>query len=168
MKSIDVANAFINRYGKDNLITNLKLNKLVFYAQVESLKKHGVPLFSDEIQAWEYGPVEPMVYRAFKKYDRSPISAPSSDFEATERSNSIVDDVFCRFSETTAFDMVTLSHRPDGAWAQVFNPNKDEVISAEIILASSDLEDSPGISFADALKEVERKWPNALKMLEDA
>ena len=69
MKSIDVANAFIFRYGRNNLITNLKLNKLVFYAQVESLKKHGVPLFSDEIQAWEYGPVEPMVYRAFKKYE---------------------------------------------------------------------------------------------------
>lgn len=168
MKSLDVANTFIARHGKNSPITNLKLNKLVFFAQVESLKKYGTSLFSDEIQAWEYGPVEPEVYRAFKKHGRAPISVPSSDFEATERSISIVDDVFNRFSETTAFDMVTISHRPDGAWAKVFNPDRDEVISAEVILSASDLDSSPGISFADALKEVESKWPNALKMLEDA
>ncbi len=168
MKAIDIANTFISRYGDSHPITNLKLNKLVFYAQVESLKKYGIPLFSDEIQAWEYGPVEPDVYHAFKRYGRGPISAPSAMFEATDRSVSIVDEVFRCFSEATAFDLVEASHRPDGAWAKTYALGKDEVISAEVILASADLDDVPGRSFADALAEVKSKWPNALKMLEDA
>ena len=168
MKSIDVANTFISRHGGTHCITNLKLNKLVFYAQVESLKKFGVPLFPDEIQAWGYGPVEPNVYRAFKKYGRGAITSPSSSFETTDRSVSIVDDIFNRFAETTAFDLVTISHRPDGAWAKTYSPDNDEVISADIILSSADLDNIPGCSFTDALAEVERKWPNALKMLEDA
>ena len=47
MKSIDVANAFINRYGKNNHITNFKLNKLVLYANLESFNKKAVPQISD-------------------------------------------------------------------------------------------------------------------------
>lgn len=39
MKSIQVANAFILRHGSDTDITNLVLNKLVYFAQVESLRK---------------------------------------------------------------------------------------------------------------------------------
>ncbi len=168
MKAIDVANTFVSRYGKSHPITNLKLNKLVFYAQVTSLKKYGTPLFSDDVEAWEYGPVEPAVYHAFKRYGRAPIPSPSAAFEATDRSVSIVDDVFNRFAAATAFDLVTESHRPDGAWAKAYDLGKDEIISADMILSSADLDDSPGCSFAEALAKVENKWPNALKMLEDA
>lgn len=168
MKAIDIANTFISRYGNSHPITNLKLNKLVFYAQVESLKEYGTPLFSDEIQAWDYGPVEPDVYHVFKRYGKEPILAPSAAFEATGRSVSIVDKVFNRFSGATAFDLVEASHRPDGAWAKTYALGKGEVISAQAILASADLDDVPGRSFADALAEVKSKWPNALKMLEDA
>ncbi len=40
MKSIQVANAFILRHGSDIDITNLVLNKLVYFAQVESLARN--------------------------------------------------------------------------------------------------------------------------------
>ena len=62
MRALDVANYFIANYGGGTEMTNLKLNKLVYFAQAVSLKQYGVPLFSDEIQAWSYGPVEPEVY----------------------------------------------------------------------------------------------------------
>lgn len=65
MRALDVANYFIANYGGGTEMTNLKLNKLVYFAQAVSLKQYGVPLFSDEIQAWSYGPVEPEVYHAF-------------------------------------------------------------------------------------------------------
>ena len=60
MNSIQVANAFILRHGSDIDITNLVLNKLVYFAQVESLRETGKPLFEDKIEAWSYGPVERM------------------------------------------------------------------------------------------------------------
>ena len=75
MKSIEIAHTFVNRFGSILDLTNLKLNKLVYYAQVESIRRTGNLLFDDAIEAWQYGPVEPLVYHTFKKYGRG-IVAP--------------------------------------------------------------------------------------------
>ncbi|KXA22543.1 hypothetical protein HMPREF3208_00271 [Gardnerella vaginalis] len=40
MKALDIASIFINRYGKTLALTNLTLNKLVYFAQVESLRNN--------------------------------------------------------------------------------------------------------------------------------
>ena len=37
-------------------ITNLKLQKLVYYAQGYHLAYFGTPLFSNRMEAWQYGP----------------------------------------------------------------------------------------------------------------
>ncbi|MFD2419431.1 Panacea domain-containing protein [Amycolatopsis pigmentata] len=44
-------------------LSNLKLQKLLYYAQGHYLALTGRPLFDDEIQAWSHGPVVPAVYR---------------------------------------------------------------------------------------------------------
>ncbi|PST46242.1 hypothetical protein CPA40_06570 [Bifidobacterium callitrichos] len=48
MQSLDVANLLITRYGNEIELTNLKLNKLVYFAQAISLRKYGTPLFLQE------------------------------------------------------------------------------------------------------------------------
>ena len=85
MKSIQVANAFILRHGSDIDITNLVLNKLVYFAQVESLRATGKPLFEDKIEAWSYGPVERNVYFTFQKYGRNRILKPEGETAKDER-----------------------------------------------------------------------------------
>jgi uncharacterized phage-associated protein len=45
-------------------LTNLRLQKLLYYAQAWSLVIRESELFSDEIVAWRHGPVVPVVYRA--------------------------------------------------------------------------------------------------------
>lgn len=56
-----------------NLITNKKIQKLVYYAQAWHLANLGRPLFDDEIQAWVHGPVVPHLYHAFKQFGYRPI-----------------------------------------------------------------------------------------------
>ena len=51
MKAIDVAHYIIN----NSSVNNLRLNKLMYYCQHESLKKHNKPLFDDEMLAYKYG-----------------------------------------------------------------------------------------------------------------
>lgn len=63
----DLTNYLINY--PDLCVDNLKLQKLLFYCQAVTLVKTGKPLFSDKIEAWEYGPVIPTVYRKYKKFD---------------------------------------------------------------------------------------------------
>lgn len=56
---IDVAAYILEQTGS---VTTMKLQKLVYYAQVRHLVVNGQPLFSDEIQAWANGPVAPRLY----------------------------------------------------------------------------------------------------------
>ena len=66
MKALDIANAFIVSHADDGFITNMKLNKLVYFAYATALRD-GVTLFDDEIEAWQYGAVIPEVYSAFSR-----------------------------------------------------------------------------------------------------
>lgn len=58
--AIDVAAYILEQIGS---VTTMKLQKLVYYAQVRYLVMNGHPLFRDEIQAWANGPVLPNLYR---------------------------------------------------------------------------------------------------------
>lgn len=56
-------------------ITNLKLQKLLYYAQAWYLVNNSNnKLFSDDIEAWLYGPVVPEVYNEYQSFGRSPIT----------------------------------------------------------------------------------------------
>ena len=41
----------------NNDLTNLKLQKILYFAQAEHLKKYNQKLFNQDIEAWQYGPV---------------------------------------------------------------------------------------------------------------
>lgn len=51
MEALNVANYIIDNWSDKFEITNLKLNKLVYYSQVESLRKYNRPLFDDIVEA---------------------------------------------------------------------------------------------------------------------
>lgn len=57
----------------EELITNLKVQKLLYYAQGYYLAIHHNLLFDDEIQAWIHGPVIPNIYHRYKDSRWRPI-----------------------------------------------------------------------------------------------
>jgi len=65
--------AFANETGDP--ITNLKLQKLVYYAQAWHLANYSKPLFKDDFEAWVHGPVIPALYFAYQEYGPSPIKS---------------------------------------------------------------------------------------------
>jgi len=54
-------------------ITNLKLQKLVYYAQVWHTVFYNRKLFYEPIEAWVHGPAIPSLYRRFKAFESSSI-----------------------------------------------------------------------------------------------
>jgi uncharacterized phage-associated protein len=76
----DVANFFLAQADEDagDLISNLKLQKLVYYAQGFHLAMFDQPLFPEEIQAWVHGPVIPELYQKYKEYGPNPLPPPVS------------------------------------------------------------------------------------------
>ena len=59
---------------RGELITNLHLQKLVYYAQAWYLALYDKPLFDEEFQSWISGPVQPELHDRFKSYKWNPIS----------------------------------------------------------------------------------------------
>lgn len=67
--AMEVANYIID-YSNNNKIsiTNLKLQKLLYYVQAASLVELKEKCFNDPIMAWQYGPVVESVYFRFNEY----------------------------------------------------------------------------------------------------
>ena len=77
----DVADYFLAQCDEDSgdIISNLKLQKLVYYAQGFSLAFFGEALFSEPIEAWMHGPVVPALYRKYSHYGNGAL--PASVFD---------------------------------------------------------------------------------------
>lgn len=78
MKSAqDIANFFLSHSydGEMDDLTNLKLQKLLYYTQGYSLALLGRPIFDDSITAWDHGPVVETIYQSYKQYGRTPLPA---------------------------------------------------------------------------------------------
>lgn len=170
MKALDVANYFIANYGGKTEMTNLKLNKLVYFAQAVSLKQYGVPLFSGEIQAWNYGPVEPEVYHAFQKYGKDVVRHPEGSYETSAQLGEVARKVMETYGELTAFDLVRISHREGSAWKSVYKPNANNIITHDMIKMSCDgtADNVMKGTLAAGIAHVGKTWPNALRMLENS
>jgi uncharacterized phage-associated protein len=170
MRAVDVANVFVVEYGNRVRLTNLSLNKLVYFAQVESLRTRGVPLFSDGIEAWQYGPVEPSVYRAFKRFGSGRVTSPFGEVTHDAATARVVADTFAKYGCMTAFDLVDLSHQEGSAWSNVYRDDQDVKITDDDILSSKDGVSSPSYegTLASGMRDVSDQWPNTLRLLRNA
>lgn len=61
-------------FRKRKPVSNLKLQKMLYYMWIEYYKKTKKSLFNDDICAWQFGPVIPDIYYAFCAYAGRPIT----------------------------------------------------------------------------------------------
>jgi uncharacterized phage-associated protein len=94
-------------------ITNLKLQKLLYYAQAWHLAFTGEPLFREEIEAWVHGPVVPSMFQKFRGYRWNTIDAPVdpvNDANVVGHINAVL-DAYGKFS-ATRLEYLTHNERP--------------------------------------------------------
>ena len=77
-KILNAAQYLFEEYKKlaGETIDQMKLHKLLYFAQRESFAITGKPLFSEELEGWKYGPVSPKV-RAY--FTEDGIAAPTEE-----------------------------------------------------------------------------------------
>lgn len=104
-----------------DLITNLKMQKILYYVYVWNLIKTSEPCFKYKFQAWPNGPVYPAVYKALNKYKASPISEEFLGFKNENDLNELkndlgeefvklIDKVYEKYATKSAFELVCLTH----------------------------------------------------------
>lgn len=146
MDVMDVAGFFIDTANagnpeEDDAMTNMKLNKLLFFAQAASLQRFGRPLFKGRLEAWKYGPVEPDVYQKFKRYGRDGIPDDAQPFHShilDAPTLNLLCDVYRTYAYPySAFGLMELTHKTGTPWHDAYYSDqggRNNVIGEESIL----------------------------------
>ena len=136
-----IANYFLDLAdASGELVSPMKMQKLVYYAHGWYLALKDKPLLDEQIEAWSYGPVVRSLYRELRDYGDRPITkkltdrrmivrdghyrvgtpemsttAPGDDFART-----LLDRVWELYSPYTAVQLSNATHEPGSPWDQVY------------------------------------------------
>ncbi len=102
-------------YSADNggeLMTNMKLQKMLYYQQGFHLAYFGTPLFDEDIEAWMYGPVVPSMYEKYKGYGRNGIEPDRTMQFAFEKKNELAlfNEVCKVYGAYSAIGLMNMTH----------------------------------------------------------
>lgn len=107
-------------------LSNLRLQKLLYYAQAWSLANRDQPLFRDEIEAWTHGPVVRKVYAQFADCQGGLISGPVGPFHLSEGDREFVRSVWEAYREFSATALRNMTHAED-PWRLAYRgPNQGQ------------------------------------------
>jgi uncharacterized phage-associated protein len=129
-----VANLLLDLADAEQLeISNLAIQKLLYFAHGHFLIRTGSPLVQGAFEAWTYGPVHPAVYQAFKAEGDRPLKmravgrnvmtgeARALPAPADPQVRWHVLDVIRAYGHVSPGRLVEISHAPNGPWASVVN-----------------------------------------------
>lgn len=146
---LDICRYVINYSNKhDYGISNLKLQKVLYFIQAYFLtnKKDLTPCFNEKIEAWDFGPVVPEAYHEYKQYGSgdiptvdsyiqfengniwSPIRVHFDDSIIQSEDKLLIDKVIDKFSDYSATDLVSLTHR-QSPWIDAYAPYQNNEIT---------------------------------------
>lgn len=113
-------------------LTPLKLQKILYYAQGWSYVWDDVALFKDSFEAWQYGPVNRLVYDTFKtyKYSEIPEFEGSIPVNAKPYELETIDAVWKRYGVESATDLVEMTHNEE-PWLQAYG-NGEKIYNLSI------------------------------------
>lgn len=118
--AMQIANYIINKcYEEKNPISNLQLQKILYYAWVTYYKKTKKTLFVDNICAWPLGPVVPEVYYEYNVYGGRPINI-RCETELDCDDAAIMDEVVKKYAQIPVNILVDMTHAKGSAWDKIF------------------------------------------------
>jgi uncharacterized phage-associated protein len=114
IRASDAARYFLSLSDEEagDTISNLKLQKLLYYAQGFHLALFDAPLFGDRIEAWTHGPVVPAVYRDYKVHGAGAIPMPR-DFDPLSvdgQTRELLDEVNDVYGQYSAWKLRNMTH----------------------------------------------------------
>jgi len=113
--ALDVAAWFLNAIDRKagDAITNLKLQKLVYYAQAWSVALLNHPLFDEPVEAWAHGPVVDVVYQNLKQYGHHTLPRSRRRPRFSGQELTVLEDVLAVYGEHSASFLETLTHQEE-------------------------------------------------------
>ncbi len=133
-----IAYAFVKKgIEQRKPVTQMKLQKMVYFAHGYHLAKYGTPLIEEEFEAWKFGPVIPSIYHTYKLYGSEEITdntlipdVRNLELLSISLSYQAIDAINYTWEVTKDIDAVALSlwsHKPGSPWAEAFKPNVNSI-----------------------------------------
>jgi uncharacterized phage-associated protein len=155
---LNVARYFIVRAYEDGIeaeMTNMKVQKLLYYGQSLHLALYDEPLFDEEIQAWRYGPVCPPAYWFYSDFEAKQLPIPGQDFlsQIPDDKRALLEEIWEYFGGYHAYRLSGMTHL-EFPWQKARKGLPSQASSTEPIL----LEDMKALGH-QKLDVIERENP---------
>ncbi len=140
LNSRDVADyllAYTDRESGDT-ISNLKLQKLVYYAQGFCVAMRDEPLFGEEIEAWDNGPVVRTLYGDYKHWGWRAIDPPANFDPGMYRpeDRELLDAILATYGQLSAGRLRDMTHA-EPPWREAYGTgNRNEAITIDALRRS--------------------------------
>lgn len=109
---------YCNKQGDP--VSNLKLQKILYFLWVDYYKKTKTELFPETFAAWQFGPVVPETYYEFCQYGGLPITSNFTvDIDVPDQN--IINGIIEHYLPKSAYELVTMTHQPNTPWAIIYN-----------------------------------------------
>lgn len=108
-------------YENRTPVSNLKLQKLLYFVQGQAIKVYGERAFTESIEAWDYGPVVRSVYLKFRIFGAGPICRAYPIVSLTDETKDLIDEVINRYNGSSAWDLVQLTHVKGTPWSDAID-----------------------------------------------
>lgn len=136
-----IANKFISLAQKENKqLTNMQLQKLVYFAQGFNLALLNKPLYYNNTHAWQWGPVIPQLYKKLQQYGSGFVSnhIPVDDHTESNippQSNEIIKAVWNYYGTYTGGQLSSITHQKSSPWSITWAEKQFSIIPLERIAA---------------------------------
>ncbi len=113
-KALDIANKLLSHAannGEGELMSNMKLQKMLYYQQGFHLAYFKTPLFDENIEAWMYGPVVPSVYEYFKGKGSTGLEPLGDEIVLSDVEETLFNEVFNVYGAYSASGLMNMTHQ---------------------------------------------------------
>lgn len=115
LNCLDIARYFIIKAYRDGIeaeMTNMKLQKLLYYSQSLHLALYDEPMFPEEIQAWRYGPVCPPAYRFYSEFEAKQLPIPKEEilYNIPLKQQEVLEETWEYFGGYHAYRLSNMTH----------------------------------------------------------
>lgn len=111
----DIANYFLSLINEDDgdTISNMQLQKLVYFSQGFYLALYDMSLFIEPIEAWTYGPVTPELYRKYKPYEGNSLPKPTGIIleNYDDKVKKLLDEIYVVYGQYSAWKLSEITHQ---------------------------------------------------------
>jgi uncharacterized phage-associated protein/DNA-binding Xre family transcriptional regulator len=116
--------------GEDFDVSNMKLNKLLYFVYKEYLEKfkNSTTLFKNDFRAWEHGPVYPAIYHKYNDFKNLPINLEKFNYSSLSPEQSqTIETILEKYYKKSAFELRNESH--DSLWQKARDKGENEIIA---------------------------------------